>query len=81
MANVDKPTHPDTQAVVRPVGRTSDVCEAIPAGRTKVYDLLENDPTFPRPWTLGRELRWFMDEIEDWKARQPRRQYRAREPR
>ncbi len=77
---VDEPTNPETQTIIRPVGRTSDVLDAIPCGRTKLYDLMENDPTFPPPWNCGRELRWFMDEIEGWKARQPRRQYRARTP-
>ncbi len=67
----------DTQVVVRPVGGTADVRAAIKCGRNKIYDLMANDPTFPRPWNMGRELRWFMDEIEDWKASRPRRQYRV----
>jgi predicted DNA-binding transcriptional regulator AlpA len=74
---VDEPTNPDIQTIIRPVGRTSDVLDALNCGRTKLYDLMKNDPTFPRPWNMGRELRFFMDRIEDWKAAQPRRQYRA----
>ena len=66
----------EIRCIIRPVGRTADVLAAIPCGRSKLYNLLANDPTFPSPWRCGRDLRWFLDEIETWKANRPRRRYR-----
>ena len=43
--------------------------------RSLIEKLLRNDPDFPQPINIGGKREWFLDEIEDYKATRPRRQY------
>ena len=70
----------EDEDTIRPVGGMIVIQEALGGCcRSTVYGLLKNDPSFPPPWMRGNRLLWFLDEIEAWKASQPRRQYAARE--
>ena len=51
--------------------------EGKPRARSTVYRKLEADPSFPRPISDGYRLQWYEDEITDWIASLPRRQYRG----
>ena len=64
----------------RTIGDVHDVraqlgSEEKPLGRTTLQRLLINDPTFPRPFFVAGRRRWYMDELHDWLATRPRRQY------
>ena len=59
----------------RSVGDMRDVQRSLNCCRTSVYKLLRKDPDFPAPIKIGEKLAWFLDEIEEYKATRPRRQY------
>ena len=59
----------------RPIGDVNDVKRSLKVGRTSVEKLLRTDPAFPKPWMILNKRVWFMDEVEDYKQAQPRRQY------
>ena len=54
--------------------RIRDVQKMLGVGRTTVYSLLCQDPTFPRQVRLSRRVTvWARDEILDWAHKQKRR--------
>ena len=59
----------------RPVGDMRAVQHSLNCCRTSVYKLLREDPDFPAPIKIGDKLTWFLDEVENYKATRPRRQY------
>ncbi len=59
----------------RPVGDMRDLQRSLKCCRTSVYKLMREDPEFPAPFTVLDKLTWFLDEVEDYKASRPRRQY------
>ena len=64
----------------RAIGSERDVRDRLgseekPLGRTTLWRLLRDDKSFPKPFCVGGRRRWFLDEIESWKATRPRRQY------
>lgn len=50
--------------------RTSDVCDKIACSRSRLYELLEQDDTFPRPCKDGDTRQapnyWVEHEVEEW---------------
>ena len=47
--------------------RLPEVLERIGVGRTMLYRLLAEDPTFPRPVKVGRKIvAWRSDLLEEW---------------
>lgn len=65
--------NPETE---QPVGITREQVQArYNFGRFKVYSLLKNDPTFPRPRRAGgkrAEPRWDVNELDEWWRSLPR---------
>ena len=61
----------------RPVGDMRAVQREMNLGRTSIYKLMREDPSFPAPFTMGPvdKLTFFLDEIRTYMATQPRRQY------
>ncbi len=59
----------------RPLGDIRDVQRELNVCRTVVENLLRTDADFPQPITVASKRQWFLDEIEEWKATRPRRQY------
>ena len=59
----------------RPVGDMRDVQHSLKCCRTSIYKLMREDPEFPAPFTILDKLTWFLDEVEEYKATRPRRQY------
>ena len=54
--------------------RIEDVKAALGLGRTSIYNLVRNDPTFPKPIQLTkRAVAWRREEIERWVRRLPAR--------
>ena len=64
----------------RPLGDLRDVMRELNVCRTLVEQLLRTDPEFPAPITIGSKRQWFLDEIANYKATRPRRQYAPNEP-
>lgn len=50
--------------------RTRDVCKKIGRERTTLFDLMENDPAFPRPRKDGTSRQapnyWLEHEVDGW---------------
>ncbi len=47
--------------------RLPEVLERIGVGRTTLYKLVAEDPTFPRPVKVGRKIvAWRSDLLEEW---------------
>lgn len=42
------------------------VCYAISLGKSSLYDLMKNDPTFPRPVKIGARSRWSEARVMAW---------------
>ncbi len=59
----------------RPIGDMRAVQACLNTCRSLVEKLLRTDPEFPAPITIGNTRQGFMDEVEDYKASRPRRQY------
>ena len=60
----------------RPLGNIRQVQAALgDSCRSLVEKLLRTDPDFPQPINIGGKREWFLDEIENYKATRPRRQY------
>jgi hypothetical protein len=53
--------------------------EGKPRARSTIYRDMEKNPDFPRPFSDGYRLQWFADELYDYIASRPRRQYAALE--
>ena len=52
--------------------RISDVQRELRIGRTSVYTLLSDDPTFPRPIQVTpRAVAWRREDIAEWVASRP----------
>ncbi|OOF68812.1 hypothetical protein BKG95_00655 [Rodentibacter pneumotropicus] len=50
-------------------GSTNDVMTRICCKRTKLYGLMRDDPTFPKPIRLSQNhIRWNLAEIDQWIA-------------
>ena len=60
---------------IRMLGDMRAVLSAMNCCRTVVEKLLRTDPDFPAPISTAHKRQWFMDEIENYKATRPRRQY------
>ncbi len=60
---------------IRPVGDVHAVKRSLNTCRSTVEKLLRTDPEFPAPITIANKRQWFLDEIEEYKATRPRRQY------
>lgn len=51
------------KAILRP----ADMCAYLSIGRTKLYDLNENDPRFPRKIRFSRRcVGWRKEEVDEW---------------
>lgn len=51
--------------------------------RKHVYHLINTDPTFPRPFKIGRCTRILLSELQEWlanKAKQARAKHLVRQP-
>ena len=47
--------------------RLPEVLERLGVGRSTLYRLVANDPTFPRPIKVGRRVvAWRSDLLEEW---------------
>ena len=65
----------------RPVGDVRAVLHSLNIGRTTLYKLLREEPSFPAPFEICGKLTFFLDEIEGFKESRPRRQYAVAERR
>jgi hypothetical protein len=60
----------DEEGVRRALGAgVKPICKATLARR------LADTPDFPKPFTVGRDRRWFAEEVVAWITAQKRRQY------
>ena len=51
--------------------RLPEVIERLGVGRSTLYRLVAEDPTFPRPVKVGRKvIAWRSDLLEEWIVRQ-----------
>ena len=68
--------HTDNKALLL---RIDDVMATLGVGRTSIYNLLRNDPTFPKPIQLTKRcVAWKREEIEVWvRALPPTRSWRG----
>tara|TARA_B100000700_G_scaffold189815_1_gene209241 strand:+ start:78063 stop:78296 length:234 start_codon:yes stop_codon:yes gene_type:complete len=61
--------------------RANDVCGRIGCSRSQLYNYLEQDPTFPRPFKDGDSKQaknfWVESEVEDWMRARMARATRA----
>lgn len=48
---------------------TQDVLHALSVGRTQLYELLDNDPDFPKPKKRGNTNIWHADDIRRYADR------------
>ena len=56
-------THQSDQAFYRP----ADACRYLGIGRTKLHDLTETDPDFPRKVRISnRCVGWTKDQLDQW---------------
>ena len=62
----------------RPIGSVRAVMNSLQICRTTLYKLLREEPDFPAPFYIVGKLFFFIDEIEEFKASRPRRQYVSR---
>jgi predicted DNA-binding transcriptional regulator AlpA len=57
--------------------RTKDVCDKIACSRSRLYELLDQDDTFPRPRKDGDTRQapnyWVEHEVEEWMLKQMER--------
>ena len=44
-------------------------CEILHCKRSTIYNRIAADPTFPRPFRIGRESVWYAYELEAYVAR------------
>ena len=67
------PSSPDYSG--RAVGDMRAAMQSLNCGRSTLYKLLKTDPAMAQPFMVAGKITFFMDEIEDYKASRPRRQY------
>ena len=52
--------------------RIADVCTVLGVGRSTIYQMIADDPTFPQRVQIGRRaIRWRRIEIERWVRGRP----------
>jgi prophage regulatory protein len=63
-ASFAKPTLPPSQFLS--LSRLPQLQARVHLSRSAIYSLMDRDPTFPRPITMGRSIAWIDNEIDEW---------------
>ncbi len=63
------------QDTPRKIIGTRATMASLNCSRWKLWDLVKNDPDFPKPRVIAGKNSWFQDEIEPYKSSRPVRRY------
>ena len=72
---MNTPPKTTPKKTLNPLYDTSATLLSLNCSRWKLWDLCRNDPAFPNPRNIAGKNQWFGNEVEEYKATRPRRQY------